>query len=172
MNQQIKRLLGLIGILAFLVSASTVQRAQGHKLIDAVAKFAAGAQADYQSSSKGDTGGGTSVESSQAQVNAPVEESISSEPPKNAPSPEERDAMLNGVNLSAPIFKDGPAPGPDTGPAPGTESGPVELKKPIASSTGEGSPNAETGSAPGILVGAVKTLANWLGAVLRWVFSG
>lgn len=172
MNQQVKRLLGLMGILAFLVSASTVQRAQGHRLIDVVAKLAAGAQADYQSNSKGDTGGGISVESSQAQVNAPVEGSVSGAAPVDAPSLEERDAMLNGVNLSAPIFKDGSTPGTISGPVPGTESGPVELKKPIASSTGEGSPNPKNGAAPGILVGSLKALANWLGAVLRWVFSG
>ena len=172
MNQQVKRLLGLVGILAFLVSASTVQRAQGQKLVDLVASLAAGAQANYQSSSKGDTSGGVTVESSQAEVAAPAEETVSSAPPKDAPSPEERDAMLNGVNLSAPIYKDGPVPGPDTGPAPGTESGPAELTKPISSSTSESNQNLENGTTSGILVGSLKALANWLGAVLRWVFSG
>jgi len=172
MNQQIKRLLGLVGILAFLVSASTVQRAQGQKLIDIVTSLAAGAPAGYQFSAKADTGGGTSVESNQAQVNDPVEGSISDVASGNVPSLEERDAMLNGVNLSAPIFKDGSTPETVSPPAPGTESGPVELKKPIASSTSESNPNLENGTTSGILVGSLKALANWLGAVLRWVFSG
>jgi hypothetical protein len=64
----------------------------------------------------------TQVESEQAEQPAPVEEEVSSEPPEDAPSEEERSDRLEGVNRGGPVAPEGENAEPVDGPAPGTES--------------------------------------------------
>jgi len=192
MNRNITRMLILVSIMTFSVSACSSQPVTVGKLVDTSGlELLTGGQLEVRPTSGGNTDRGTSVESSQAfQAAAPVEETIGDIAPKDVPSLDERNAILDLVNQGGPlIFKDGQVP--VEGPAPGTESGlaPGEVLEDILDrvnpegpdlsesdgSTGEGpalgtESVAVTGSSnntiddtdPGLLSRFLNAFGNWL----------
>jgi len=116
---------------------------------------------------------GTSVDSSQANTPAGMVSDLTSSSGSTVgiPSPEERDTILNGVNLSPPI--DGTTTGNVAGPIPGTESGGAGSVIPMPAPTisDNASPSiVGVHTEKGIYV-TIKLLSDWLIAFLRSIFS-
>jgi hypothetical protein len=141
----------VVSLLAVFLSAWTVQSAKSARTTDE----------------------GTSVESSQA--NAPVgtvsENTSSDGSTVGIPSLEERDTILNGVNLSPPI--DRTTTGNVAGPLPGTESGGAGSVIPVPAQTisNNGSPSIVGVPTEKVINETIKLLSDWLSAFLRSIFS-
>jgi hypothetical protein len=150
MKQHIK-LYSVVTLLALLLSAWSVQTAK----------------------SAGSTDGGTPIDYNQATSPAATVGDISSSGVSTVgiPSLEERDRILNGVNLRPSIINDGSSPVNIAGPMPGTESGPAGSVNPSVPSIVNGHPVIVSPSPQSIISTSIQMIRDWFSTLLRSIFN-
>ena len=157
MNGKVSTIMVWLSVLALSVTACGIQ--------SAAASGPVGARIDLQSTPEVNPAQGTTVESVQVVQSAPVSGDASKDvAPVDIPSLEEREAVLNGVNLAPPIDEGEPIPLPAAGPAPGTESGPALEKVPSGSI--ESNQVAATQTDSGFISQLVGAVVSWFRSVL------